>query len=163
MSSRVERKLAGRAIRRLSILEKQSLCNMLRAFIAQRSGIDSREYGGDRQAFLSDYRRMLRDGRDARRLLAWIESRDGIAAAEIEAAQGFSGRLQFETDDTGRLRLDYCTGQYFPTEYRAAACSMLAGLIWRYIATDYPTDGAEEIRKAARRIFGRGIASRWFA
>lgn len=141
---------------------KQTLCNMLRAFIAQRSGIEPGNYSG-RESLLVDYRRILRDGRDARRLLAWIESRDGIAAAEIEAAQGFSGRLQFETDDTGRLRLDYCTGQYFPTEYRAAACSMLAGLIWRYIATDYPTDGAEEIRKAARRIFGRGIASRWFA
>lgn len=134
---------------------------MLRAFIAQRSGIDSREYGGDRQAFLFDYRRMLRDGRDARRLLAWIESRGGITAAEIEAAQGFSGRLQFETDDSGRLRLDYCTGQYFPTEYRAAACSMLAGLIWRYLADG--GNSAEFIRKAARGYFGRGIASRWFA
>lgn len=161
MSSRVERILAGRAIRRIGILEKQNICNMLRAFIAQRSGIDGREYRGDRQAFLSDYRRILRDGRDARRLLAWIESRGGITAGDIQAATGFNGRLEFTTDDSGRLRLDYCTGQYFPTEYRAAVCSMLSGLIWRYFADG--GNSADFIRREARGYFGRGIAGRWFA
>jgi hypothetical protein len=37
----------------------------LRAFVARRSGIERANYG-DRASFISDYRRILRDGRDAR-------------------------------------------------------------------------------------------------
>jgi hypothetical protein len=146
---------------------KATLCRMIRAFIAQRSGIDYRDYGNDRAAFLSDYRPMLRDGRDARRLLDYVEGRDGITAADILNTTSGNGRLEFVYVGQG-LRLEYCTGQYFPTEYRAAACSMLAGLVWRYLANDYRDcdstgDQAAAVRKAARRIFGRGIAGRWFA
>jgi hypothetical protein len=28
------------------------------------------------------------------------------------------------------LRIDYCTGQYFPTEYRKAVCAVLASALW---------------------------------
>lgn len=147
--------------------DKQTLVKMIRAFIAQRSGIDRREYQRDWRdtdgaaAFMADYRRILRDGRDARRLLEYVAARDGMTAAQILDARSGNGRLEFVHVGDG-LRLEYCAGQYFPTEYRAAACSMLAAIIWRYIGEDYPDDGAEEMRKAARRIFGRGIAGRWF-
>ena len=143
----------------IATADKATLCRMIRAHISQRSGIDSRNYG-NRENFMEDYRPMLRDGRDARRMLEWIESRDGITAADIRSATGFNGRLEFSTGADGRLRLEYCTGQYFVTEYRAAACSMLSGIVWRYLADQKYT--ADRIRRDARGYFGRGIASRWF-
>ncbi|HEY4356011.1 MAG TPA: hypothetical protein VGN16_09710 [Acidobacteriaceae bacterium] len=78
---------------------------------------------------------------------------------------------------TGRGRLDYCTGQYWPTEYRRAACAVLASAIWywwREECMPEPTtvdDGNKRydnlsagdfLRRNARREFGRGIQSRWF-
>jgi hypothetical protein len=67
-----------------------------------------------------------------------------------------SGRLTWD----GK-RLDYCAGQYFPTEYRAAACRTLASALWCYWS-DGGRHSADQIRAAARRHLGRGIAKRWF-
>lgn len=147
---------------------KQELCNIIRAFIAQRSGIDRRNYQSDWRdvegaaAFRADYREILRDGRDARRLLEYVESRDGIPAENIFGATNGNGRLEWVSRGE-KIGLDYCTGQYFPTEYRAAACSMLAAIIRRFLYDDYRCENYDDVRKAARRIFGRGLAGRWFA
>jgi hypothetical protein len=138
----------------------------LRRFIAQRSGIDSRNYirgPGDvdgRRAFLADYRGILRDGRDARRLLEWIDGRPFSISADDIAARARGGRLELSAD---RREWRYTAGQYFAVEYRAAAARLLAGIIWDYLADGYPVDGAESIRRRARQIFGRGIAGRYFA
>jgi hypothetical protein len=152
---------------------KENLVEIIRRFIAQRSGIDRRNYHSDWRdtagaaAFMADYREILRDGRDARRLLEYVAGRDGITAERILSTSSGNRRLEwiFRGEEIG---LDYCTGQYFPTEYRAAACSMLSGLVWRYLADDFADcvntgEQAAAVRKAARRIFGRGIASRWFS
>src|SRR3990167_287401 len=32
----------------------------------------------------------------------------------------------------GSTSIDYCTGQYFPTEYRKAACAVLASALWAW-------------------------------
>jgi hypothetical protein len=105
---------------------------------------------------------MLQAGRDARAMLSYVSARDSITADDILSTTSGNGRLEFVYVGDG-VRLEYTTGQYFPTEYRAAACSMLAGLVFRYLADDYESNQAEEVRKAAFRIFGRGIARRWFA
>jgi len=134
-------------------MTKDQICAAIRAHINQRSGIDFRNYG-DRSSFMSDYRRILRDGKDARELLNFVEGRDSITAQDLlDASQrAFSGRLTI-----GENGADYCTGQYFPTEYRSAACAVLASAIWRYWADD-----ANDARKLAKGHFGRGLASRWF-
>lgn len=140
--------------------------DMLRRFIAQRSGIDRRNYQRDYRdrdgyaAFSSDYRGILRDGRDARRMLEFIASRQGITAADILAAKSGNGRLEFVRGDDGRYRLDYTAGQYFAVEYRDAACGLLAGIIRRYFAECGYT--REQILREVRGVFGRGIAGRWF-
>lgn len=76
-----------------------------------------------------------------------------------------------------RVAVDYCTGQYFPTEYRAAACAVLAAVLWSYFRANMPQPDSSDregnpryaglsagdyLRKQARREFGRGITSRWF-
>lgn len=140
---------------------KTTLIHALNAFISQRSGIDGRNYGGSREAFLSDYRQILKHGKQARQLLAFVSSRSISAEDLILASQSaYSGRLSFVFRDDSAA-VDYTTGQYFPTEYRAAACAVLARAVWEYFRTgcNYSPD---QIRKAARREFGRGIASAWF-
>jgi ABC-type transport system involved in Fe-S cluster assembly fused permease/ATPase subunit len=51
---------------------KNTLIHAINAFISQRSGIDGRNYGGSREAFLSDYRPILKHGKQARQLLAFV-------------------------------------------------------------------------------------------
>lgn len=153
----------------LPTIEKAAAVDMLRRYIAQRSGIDRRNYQRDhrdadgRRAFMADYRDILRDGRDARRMLAFIAGRDGIAAADIVSASNGNGRLCFERigDTLNGWRLEYTAGQYFAVEYRAAACGLLAGIIRRYFsACGY---SPEHMRREIVGTFGRGIAGRWFA
>lgn len=137
---------------------KEQITALLNAFISQRSNIDGRNYGS-RAAFMGDYNRILRDGKDARTLLRHIENSQ-MTSEELQKGFGaFAGRLQLIEKD-GEFRLDYCTGQYFPTEYRAAVCAVLASALWSYYRESYDT--GETLRKKFARIFSRGIASRWF-
>lgn len=147
-------------------MNKETIIKAIRAFVAQRSGIDFKDYGGDRDAFMGDYRPMLKAGQDARVLLAAVSGRDGITADNIVEAT-HNSRLQLVertlkgTDIAPSYAVDYTTGQYFPTEYRAAACRVLATALWKYAVTQGYSTG-NEIRKWARSEFGRGIANRWF-
>lgn len=84
-------------------------------------------------------------------------------------------------------RLDYCAGQYFPTEYRKAVCAVLAQALWGYFRANlegkhdkvehagtmheretFTVGGksglswGDAIRATARRELSRGVASRWF-
>ncbi len=104
---------------------------------------------------MGDYREILRDGRDARAMLKAIEWSSMEADDILKGFGAFSGRLTLENG-----RLDYCTGQYFPTEYRAAVCGVLASALWQYYRT--PETTGDDLRKLFRRKFGRGIQSRWF-
>jgi len=157
-------------------MNKQAMLAALGAFIAQRSGIDYQNYG-QREAFMGDYRPILQNGKTARMLLRQVELRDSITADDLMAAsRAFSGRLQFEERD-GKVAVSYCAGQYFPTEYRAAACAVLARALWDYTASKGmpdPVVGAngdktysglsagEWLRKHFRRELGRSIANKWF-
>lgn len=140
--------------------ERDRILDAMAAFIAQRSGIDARDYfetWRDRdgvKAWHADKREHGRDGREARELLAFVRGRDGIDAATLKGAMqsAFSGRLSWD----GRA-LDYTPGQNGSTEYRAAACAVLAQAIRVYWCSD-----GNDWRKLAREYFGRGMASRWF-
>lgn len=150
---------------RLETMNKQAMVNALRCFINQRSGIEFCNYQtGDwkasQEAFLSDYRPMLKHGRHARTMLRAVELRDSITAENLlNASRAYSGRLQF-VERGDKVGMDYTTGQYFVTEYRKAACAVLAQCLWDFWAKDVKT--AQEIRQQARAEFGRAIAQTWF-
>jgi hypothetical protein len=142
-------------------MNKQAMINALYAFVNQRSGIDYGNYG-ERESFMGDYRPILKYGRHARQLLRFVEQCDSITADMLkDASRAFSGRLQFQEHDD-KVGVDYCTGQYFPTEYRKAACAVLAQAIWDWFRDQCDCKTGDDIRKAARRSFGRGIAGVWF-
>ena len=142
-----------------STITKSEICTMLRAFVAQRSGLDWRNYARDwrdyagQAAFHSDRSRILLHGRDARALLSFVER--SPMPVEFLMRELETGRLTF---DSARNALDYCAGQYFPTEYRAAVCRVLSNAVWRFHRDNVKPD----VRAFARDTFGRAIASRWF-
>lgn len=159
---------------------KTEILSLIRAWINQRPGLDFANYG-DASSYRSEIRGITRQRADALQLLRAVELRDSITADNIREAfpRAFMGRLSLVEDDKG-ARLDYCTGQYWCTEYRAAAAAVLASVLWAYIAKHCmpePTggdgvntsftyenglSGGEWLRRHFRREFGRGIASRWF-
>ena len=159
---------------------KSTILAALDAWIRQRPGLDYGNYG-DWSAYRSEVRSIGKDLQHARALLRYVEWHDSITADMIlTAAQ--SGRLSIKVEGD-KVRVDYCTGQYWPTEYRSAVCRLLSTVIWDYwrdhcmpegvIVHDSETGETFEryqglragayIRKTASRELGTSIARRWFA
>lgn len=147
--------------------ERDAILNALQVFINQRPGLEFGNYG-NAAAYRAEYRSIARDKRDALTLLSAVRWRESITADDIKA--GFTGRLSWNGEG-----LEYCTGQYWPTEYRRAACAVLAAILWAYWrdCANPATDGEPTqqpgiinvggyIKKQAQREFGRTIARRWF-
>lgn len=74
----------------------------------------------------------------------------------------FSGRLTITKSDTGYAS-GYCTGQYWPTEYRNAACAVLAQSIVMHWRELQPELKWADIKRKAKQFFGIGIQKRWFS
>jgi hypothetical protein len=107
---------------------------------------------------MSDYRPMLQAGKDARAMLAYVSRSQTITPAMwADAMRGT--RLDY---DTATGRFEYTTGQYFATEYRAAACRLLASLLFERARDSEGRVDRDKLRTFARRELGRGIARRWF-
>lgn len=137
-------------------MDKPTLVNMLRAFICQRPGFDPANYH-NAASYRADARRALKDRDDALELLRYISWHDTITADHIASAL-HSGRLRL----TPAGALDYTTGQYFPTEYRAAACNVLSSVIWSWLRDECGYNTGDAIRAAAKRELGARLARRWF-
>ncbi len=92
----------------------------LTEFATQRSGIQFANYG-EIKSFRSEQRSITKDLRLFRSAL--LEAlREGVTEKEVVevAPHAFSGRLTWNGE-----RWEYCTGQYFPTEYRKAAKAVI--------------------------------------
>jgi hypothetical protein len=143
---------------------KNEIVSLLSAWIHQRPGLEYANYG-DRQAYRCEVRNITAQLHDARTLLAAVSISSMTAEQLAEGFRAYSGRLQLVENADG-IKLEYCTGQYFPTEYRAAACAVLAYALWEYQRNDFDVQDAsnkgDAIRAKFRRIFGRTIANRWF-
>jgi len=132
--------------------ERAAMIDALRAFIHQRPGFEPENYYGAPEAYRSDYGIARKHLQHARELLSAVEY-SGITADVLRGAfrGAFSGRLSWEPE---RRALSYCTGQYFPTEYRAAACDVLASALWAYTrdrCMPAPSAWAREYRAAPDR------------
>lgn len=149
--------------------DRKTILAMLHAWVAQRPGLDENNYG-DTADYRSDLRSIARDCTQAHRLLRFVELHHSIDAARLMKAtrDAFGGRLTIEPNPKkpGEWHIDYCTGQYWPTEYRSAVCAVLASAIWSWYRDECVPDDVENkgeaIRKWAYREFGRGIGARWF-
>ena len=149
---------------------KSQILTALEGFIRQRPGLEFGNYG-DRKAYFSEMRRITRQRHDAERLLRAVALSSMPAEVLVGGFRAFSGRLTLtdcERNGKHALRLEYCTGQYFPTEYRAAVCAVCAAALWDWYRDDYvkaakPGESpGDAIRRQFRREFGARFASRWF-
>jgi hypothetical protein len=114
---------------------KQAIVDALSRWIRQRPGLEFANYG-DVTTYRAEQRSIARDKREAETLLDAVRWRDGITADDlIKAAEGaYSGRLTIKDDSytsDGATRkqivaasIAYCTGQYWPTEYRRGTTSV---------------------------------------
>ena len=140
--------------------EKSAILSALTGFAAGRPGLEYANYG-DPVAYRAESRAITRDLHHVYTLLRRVQLAHSITSANLkEAFRAYSGRLTWDGS-----RLDYCTGQYFPTEYRKAVCAVLAAALWDHWRDCVPesvSNRAEWIRAKASRELGRTIADRWF-
>ena len=141
---------------------KQRILEALRKFVSQRAGL---EFDGDVSAYRSEQRSITQDRHHAERIISSVEWRDSITADEIiaQSKRAFSGRLTIiESGD--KVTVDYCTGQYFPTEYRKAVAALMASCLWANWRDHSlaPKTTGDSIRATARQNFGKAIANRYF-
>lgn len=145
--------------------KKAQIIAALYAWIRQRPGLEYGNYGTP-ASYRSEMRSITKDLHTARRLLRDIEL-SGITAEQLIHASehAFSGRLSITPKGDG-FEIDYCTGQYWPTEYRKAVCAVCANALWDHYRGDIkPKPGqppGDAIRANFRKIYGRGIQSTWF-
>lgn len=137
----------------------------LTKFVNQRPGLNFADYG-DAAAYRAESAEITRDRTDYFELLSLAFSRisdlDNVITSYLQKS---SGRLTL--DDKGEL--NYCTGQYFPTEYRPAVNRVLANLIFASYRDEVEhntpnnvyKDG-NEIRKAIKRRVSRRLARLYF-
>ena len=135
-----------------------TVLRMLRKFAEQRPGLDPRNYG-DAASYRADAKRITRQLNDARELLALAETTPYTIEPHLIDALS-RGRLTLApTADGTDWRLDFTTCQYWPTEYRAAVCRVLATAIWSMMRDRYPD---RHPRDSVRQLVFRGVANRWF-
>ena len=143
----------------------QTTAAKLVQFVNQRPGLEFAEYG-DVKLYRSEMREITNDRSDFFELYALASRRLGneFEAKLTEALKTGSGRLTLK--ENGELK--YCTGQYFPTEYRPAANRVLVGLIWADYSNEKDQNGNDvyadgsAIRKAIKRNLSRRVGRLYF-
>ena len=142
---------------------KTRIIESLRVWIARRPGLDYANYG-EPKSYRAEVRGITKDLHHARDMIRAVEL-SSITGDQLAAAfpRAYSGRLSWDGE-----RLDYCCGQYWPTEYRRAVCAVCASALWDYYREDFAaakrgkeSDG-DAIRRKFRQMFGRTIQMRWF-
>jgi hypothetical protein len=138
-------------------LGRAEIISALYAFIKQKPGLEYGNYENPK-SYRAEMRGITRDLNHARFLIRKVElssiTGDALARAFRHA---FGGRLSWDG-----ARLDYCTGQYWPTEYRLAVCSVCSYALWDHCRDALPKGAGRQLRAMFRKEYGRAIGSRWF-
>lgn len=142
----------------------KSYTQLLTKFANQRPGLDFCNYG-DVRAYRQESREITKDLHDFSEMLRYASLRVKGLDEKIEAyLKNSSGRLRL--DEQGRL--EYITGQYFPTEYRPASARVLADIIWADYRDEKRADGTpvyetgHDIRKALGKWLSRRVMKNYF-
>jgi len=104
-------------------IKSKSTIEKLIEFANTKPGLDFNDYG-DYTSYSKESREITKDLHDFRELLALAFRRVDNLDEMVKNVLSGSDRLSL--NDKGNLI--YTAGQYFPTEYRPAACAVLNGL-----------------------------------
>ena len=142
---------------------KQAIIDALYTFAHKRPQLEFGNYG-DVSAYRSESRAVTKDLHHARRLLRVLEMYNQITADDIIRASehAFSGRLTINVTNDGLVNIDYCTGQYFPTEYRKAVAAICASALWTFYRDQCGYATGKRICHAALLDFNRTIVRHYF-
>ena len=135
----------------------------VRSWINQKPSLEYANYGCPK-ACRAEYTAIQRDKKHAEYMLSVVNDY-AFSMEDIESAMSaFSGRLSLDIKEGRIIGFNYCTGQYWPTEYRKAACAVMAQLLWDAWRAEFKDSEhvGNAIRKQARAVFGRTIANAWF-
>jgi hypothetical protein len=131
---------------------------LLTKFVRQRPGLDFCNYG-DRLIYQREMREITKDLHDFNEVLRvasiYIDDIDSKLKAYLQQC---TGRLTMVEDG----KLQYITGQYFPTEYRPAATRILTSLLWDYVRKNYAVETGDDIRKKLRNMLSRRVMKNYF-
>lgn len=145
---------------------KENVIEVLCQFVNQRPGMEPMNYGNWRE-YRRESAEVTRDRDDFYKLMSVAQRRlttEQLSEAIYKELANTSGRLRI--NESGEL--EYCTGQYFPVEFRPAACRVLVSVIWDNYRDELTSTGEKvykdgnELWKAIRRNFGRRINKNYF-
>jgi hypothetical protein len=147
---------------------KNEIILALHTFARKRPQLEYGNYGSA-SSYRAEARSITKDLQHARALLRKVEL-SGITAQDLIKAstEAFSGRLTIMPANSysDTIRIDYCIGQYWPTEYRKAVCAVLARALWNHWVEDRKEGEfmttRQKIRVLARAELGRAIAQVYF-
>lgn len=129
-------------------------------FANQKPGLSFADYG-DRKIYFAEMREITKDLHDFRELLnlAFIRLGSNLEEKLTEYLSKSSGRLTLKDG-----KLQYCTGQYFPTEYRPAVNQVLKSLIWDNLREEKDSAGnyLYNTGDTLRAYFKRNLSRRCF-
>lgn len=133
----------------------EAILSALRTFIEQRPGFERGNYQGAPAAiYQADCTTALRGLHDGRVLLRACRLAN-VSADDLRAALTDARRLTLT--DAGRLEFTAC--QYWPTEYRAAACRALADALARHYMPGVPDRAA--LLRVLRSVLGGSVVRRY--
>ena len=137
--------------------------SLLCKFVDSRPCLDFNNYGHVK-IYRTESREITNDRKDFYELL-------NVARWEVENLNDKIG--QYLTSSSDRLtfennKLQYITGQYYPTEYRPAACRVVKSILWREFMNAKTSEGANkyetghDIRKAIKKHLSRRVSRLYF-
>jgi len=143
----------------------KSTIEKLVKFVNQKPNLEFANYG-ELSSYRKESREITSDRKDFFALLSLAQRRiDNLDTQLTNYLSKNSGRLTI--NENGNL--EYCTGQYFPTEYRPAANRVLSNLIWASYRDELDTNSpnpiykdGNEIRKEIRRNLSRRVSNCYF-
>lgn len=133
-------------------------------FVNQRPGLEFCNYG-ERSIYFREMREITKDLHDFRELLSYARLNiDDLNTKLRNKLETTSDRLSI--NDNGKLQ--YITGQYFPTEYRPAANRILVNLIWEHVRSmkndngTYLHETGHDIRAYMKKRLSRRCFKNYF-
>lgn len=130
---------------------------LLCKFVNQRPGLDFNDYGDVTiyRREMNEITKDMHDFYDLLNLARWkVENLNQKIADYLKSTDG---RLSLVGE-----KLQYITGQYYPTEYRPAASRVLVNIIWREFMKDERLKTGHDIRKEVRKYVSRRTAKYYF-
>ena len=105
---------------------KETVIKLFTNWINQRPGLDWRDYGNSYNAYKNDANNISKQRKEALKALRLFGYLDyDPETFNTSCRWAYSGRLQVIYNADKGWFIDYCTGQYWPTEYRQAAAAVL--------------------------------------